>query len=84
VLFRTRMFGCFDGTILGIWFDELVFGIGVTSPWRYFYNIQGTGPSAGDQICVTRIWCVQGWGEREDVILEIRGARVLSVAEIYL
>jgi hypothetical protein len=25
------MFGCFDGTILGTWLDELVFGIGVTS-----------------------------------------------------
>jgi hypothetical protein len=45
---------CFDETILGAWFDELMFGIGVTSLWGYVYNIQGTGRSATDQICVTR------------------------------
>jgi len=77
------MFWCFDGIMLGTWFDELMFAIGVTSLWRYFYNIQGTGRSAGDQICVTSIWCVHGWGEREDVIHEIHEERVLSVAEVY-
>jgi hypothetical protein len=30
-------FEYFDGTLLGIWFDELTFGIGVTSLWVYFY-----------------------------------------------
>jgi hypothetical protein len=65
------MFGCFDGTIIGTWFDELMFGIGVTSLLRYFYNVQGTGRSAPDQICVTHVWCVHRWG-RGCVILEIR------------
>jgi hypothetical protein len=59
------MFGCFDGAILGTRFEELVFGIGVTSLWRYFYNVQGTGRSAADQICVTHVWFVP-WGKASD------------------
>ena len=74
--------GCFDGTILGTWFDELVFGIGVTSLWRYFYNVQGTGRSAADQIGVTYVWCVRG-GEVADAILVIRDENMLSVSEVY-
>jgi hypothetical protein len=54
------MFGRFDGIIIGTWFDELMFGIGVTSLLRYFYNVQSTGRSAADQICVTHVWCMHG------------------------
>lgn len=56
------MFMCFDGTIIGTRLGELMFAIGVTSLWQYFYNIQDTGRSAGDQIYVTGIWCAHGWG----------------------
>ncbi len=73
----------FDVTIPGILFDELVFDIGVTSLWRYFYNVQGTGRSAADQICVTRVWCLHEWG-RGCVILEVREERGFSVAGVYL
>lgn len=52
------MFRCFEGTILETWFDELVFGIGVTSLWAYFYSIHGTGQSTTDQFCVTYGSCV--------------------------
>jgi hypothetical protein len=76
------MFGCFDGTILGTWFDELVFGIGVTSLWAYFYSVQGTGRLPVDQFCVTDGLCAQGWGEA--VILEIREEKRLPVAEVFL
>ena len=47
------MFEYFDEAILGTWFDELMFGIGVTSLWSYFYYVQGTGRLAADQISVT-------------------------------
>jgi hypothetical protein len=49
------MFGCFGEAILEAWFDELMFGIGVTSLWPYFYYGQGTGRSAADQISVTSV-----------------------------
>jgi hypothetical protein len=56
-----------------------MFGIGVTSLLKYFYNVQGTGRSAADQICVTRVWCVYGYGRGEgDAIFEIRVERVRS------
>jgi hypothetical protein len=48
-------FGPLDETILRTWFDELMFGIGVTSLWQYIYYVQGTGRSAADQIRVTHI-----------------------------
>jgi len=31
------LFGCFGEALLRAWFDELMFGIGVTSLWLYFY-----------------------------------------------
>jgi hypothetical protein len=37
------MCGRFLGLILGAWFGELVFGIGVTSLWLEFYGIHDTG-----------------------------------------
>jgi hypothetical protein len=51
------MFECFDGTLLGIWFDGLMFDIGITSLLPYFYPVQGTERSAADQISVTCILC---------------------------
>jgi hypothetical protein len=78
------MLRCFDRAIIGIPFDELVFDIGVTSMWRYFYNVQGTGRSATAQICVTPVWCVHGGRRRVTVILEVRDERGFSVAEVCL
>jgi hypothetical protein len=43
VVFREWICRGFNGTILKTRFDELVFGIGFTSLWPYFYNINGTG-----------------------------------------
>jgi hypothetical protein len=45
-----------------------VFGIGFTSLWLYFYNINGTGGSAADQISVTPVWCVHGGGEGDEIL----------------
>jgi hypothetical protein len=42
------MLRCFEGVILGTWFDELVFGIGVTSLWAYVYSVHDIGGSTGD------------------------------------
>ena len=64
------VFECFGGITLGIWFDELLVGIGVTSLWVYFYSVKGIGRSTADQICVTCGSYAYGWGEA--VILEIR------------
>jgi hypothetical protein len=47
------LFRRFGEAILETWFDELMFGIGVTSLWPHFYYFQSTGGSAADQIVVT-------------------------------
>jgi len=43
----------FDDAILGIWFDGLMFDIGMTFLLPYFYYFQSTGRSGTDQIAVT-------------------------------
>ena len=53
VLFCMCMFRRFGEAILETWFDELMFGIGVTSLWPHFYYFRSTGGSAADQIVVT-------------------------------
>jgi hypothetical protein len=55
------MCGGLNGTIVGTRCDELVFGIGFTSLWLDFYNINGTGGSGVDQISVTPVRSAQGW-----------------------
>jgi hypothetical protein len=71
----------FEGALLETWFDELVFGIGVTSLWLYLYYLQDTGRSASDQFCVTHVAWVPGREDEGegDMILEIRKERLFSV-----
>jgi hypothetical protein len=39
--------------------------VSVTSLWRYFYYVRGTGRSAADQFCVTRGWYAHSCGGRQ-------------------